>query len=228
MYSRAAVVIPAHNEAKSLPRCLKTVLTAAVAAPVPVTVTVVLDDTDDHSAALAGQFGPDVHFVAIDAGNVGTARATGFCHTRTLCGGDTAVWYATTDADTRVDANWLTRQLEAADDGADMVLGVVRVADWGALPERLVHRYLRSYRRRTGVRGHSHVHGANMGFSAESYWQIGGFGSLRTGEDVDLVQRFEAAGHRVHRDAELSVTTSARLQGRAPRGFAAHLRGLTA
>jgi hypothetical protein len=49
----------------------------------PVTVIVVLDGCDDGSAALAGQFGFDVHFVAINACNVGAARAMGFSYART-------------------------------------------------------------------------------------------------------------------------------------------------
>lgn len=227
MYSSAAVVIPAHNEAANLPRCLKAVLTAAVAAPVPVTVTVVLDATDDRSERLAGRFGPDIHFVSVDAGNVGAARASGFGFARRLCGADNPAWYATTDADSVVDPAWLIRQLEAARAGADMVLGVVRVSDWRALPAAAVRCYLDRYQARSGSAGHDHVHGANMGFRAEAYWRVGGFRALPTDEDVELVARFDAAGYRVHRDPALSVTTSARLRGRAPSGFAAHLLELS-
>jgi hypothetical protein len=66
-----------------------------------------------------------------------------------------------------------------------------------------------------------------MGFRADAYWSVGGFRALETGEDVELVDRFEAAGMRIHRDAELSVATSDRRDGRAPGGFAKHLRGLS-
>jgi hypothetical protein len=62
---------------------VKAVLTAAARLPLPVTVIVVLDGCDDGSAALAGQFGFDVHFVAINACNVGAARAMGFSYART-------------------------------------------------------------------------------------------------------------------------------------------------
>jgi hypothetical protein len=66
-----------------------------------------------------------------------------------------------------------------------------------------------------------------MGFKAEAYWAVGGFRALPTGEDVELVARFEAAGLRIHRDAKLSVATSDRHDGRAPGGFAHHLRQLS-
>ncbi len=223
-YAEAAVVIPAHNEAKNLPRCLKAVLTAAACASLPVAVVVVLDDSDDNSEALAGRFGPDTHFVTVEAGNVGAARAAGFSFARSLSGFDGPAWYATTDADSQVDPDWLIRQI-AAD--ADMVLGVVRVSDWRRQPPAVVRRYLRAYHARIGPFGHDHIHGANMGFRAQAYWRVGGFRALATGEDVRLVAEFETAGYRVHWDPTLSVTTSARERGRAPAGFAAHLRGLS-
>jgi glycosyltransferase involved in cell wall biosynthesis len=224
-FSEAAIVIPAHNEAKNLPRCLRAVLTAAACAPVPVDVVVVLDKCSDASTRLAGRYGPDVHFVTVDAGNVGAARAAGFSYARSLSGHDAAAWYATTDADSKVDPDWLLRQICA---NADMVLGVVRVSDWRTLPAATVGRYLRAYHAGDSPDGgHDHVHGANMGFRADAYWRVGGFRALATGEDVELVDRFESAGCRIHRDTRLSVTTSARAAGRAPGGFAHHLRGLS-
>lgn len=223
-YDAAAVVIPAHNERAKLPDCLRAVLTAALCAPVPVTVVVVLDDCDDGSDELAGEYGPDVHFVSVEAHNVGAARAVGFGYARSLFG-EAGCWYATTDADSRVDPDWLVHQLNV---GADMVLGVVRVTDWRLHGSDVVDRYLLSYHADpiTGENEHEHVHGANMGFCARAYWRVGGFRALASGEDFDLAERFEAAGYRIHRDTDLSVITSARTRARAPHGFAHHLRQL--
>lgn len=220
-YNAAAVVIPAQNERAKLPSCLRAVLTAALCAPIPVTIVVVLDACDDGSAELAGQYGPDVHFITVDVHNVGAARGAGFGYARSLLGNDTECWYATTDADSRVDPGWLVHQLEL---GADMILGVVRVADWRHHGPDIADRYLQSYGE-SGT-GHDHIHGANMGFSARAYWRVDGFRALSSGEDVDLVERFEAAGYCVHRDTDLSVITSSRTQARAPHGFAHHLRQL--
>ncbi|KKC03102.1 glycosyltransferase [Mycobacterium nebraskense] len=224
-YDAAAVVIPAHNERAKLPACLRAVLTAALCAPIPVTIVVVLDDCDDGSDQLAGEYGPDVHFISVDAHNVGAARAVGFGYARSLFGTDTRCWYATTDADSRVDPGWLVHQLEVGD---DMVLGVVRVTDWGHHGAEVAQRYLQSYQADPVYQNdhHDHIHGANMGFSARAYWRVGGFRALASGEDVDLAERLEAAGYRIHRDTELSVITSARTQARAPHGFAHHLRQL--
>ena len=129
-------------------------------------------------------------------------------------------WYATTDADSRVDPDWLVRQMVA---DVDMVLGVVRVAYWRHVPSSVAGRYLHRYRSKSASdgAGHNHVHGANMGFVAEKYWEVGCFAALPSSEDVDLVRRFEQRSYHIRRDANLSVVTSARHDGRAPNGFAA-------
>lgn len=223
-YDRAVVVIPAHNEAKRLPHSLKAVVTAAACLPIPVLTVVVLDACDDESQRLAGSFGSDVHFVEVDVRNVGAARAVGFDYAQKQCAEqlteDSRIWYATTDADSRVDADWLVRQCES---GCDMLLGVVRIANWRRVSAAAAVAYLRAYRAKRRGRDHGHVHGANMGFRADAYRRVGGFSALPTGEDVDLVQRFEQAGYHIDRDDRLSVVTSARQVGRAPRGFAKHL-----
>lgn len=225
---RAVVVVPAHNEARSLPKCLRSLLTASACAGLPVSVVVVLDACDDGSGTLAGRYGADVHFIDVDEHNVGATRHSGFEYARALCGkrgiDDTRVWYATTDADSRVDPDWLLKQLAA---NADVVLGVVRISNWRNVPADAIRRYVRAYRAKRRGRDHGHVHGANMGFAADAYWRVGGFAALTTGEDVDLVRRFEAQGCRIVRDDRLSVVTSARQVGRAPKGFAGHLRAFT-
>lgn len=220
---QVVVVVPAHNEIEHLPRCLRALTTAALCMPVPVLTVVVLDACDDGSQRLAGKFGPDVHFVAVDAGNVGAARAAGFEYARASCPAPAErTWYATTDADSVVSMQWLLGMTSV---DTDMVLGVVRIPVWRHFPAEVARRYLRAYQ--PNGPGHDHVHGANMGFRADAYWRVGGFRALPTGEDADLVGRFEAAGLRIHRDAKLLVATSDRRDGRAPRGFAQHLRDLT-
>ena len=220
---QAVVVIPAHNEVSDLPSCLKAMVTAAACAPFPVKIVVVLDACDDDSRELAGQFGDDVQFVEVDVRNVGAARRAGFEYAQQLSVTDSRTWYATTDADTRVDADWVVRQTDSA---ADVVLGVVRIVNWRRFSPAAARRYLSAYRSKFHAGGHGHVHGANMGFSAEAYWGVGGFAPLSSDEDVDLARRFEAAGYRIARDNQLSVVTSARRIGRAPRGFAKHLRNI--
>jgi glycosyltransferase involved in cell wall biosynthesis len=217
------VVVPACNESSVLPRCLRAIRSAAAGVTVPVSVVVVLDACDDESGDLAGRFGSDVHFLEVDERNVGAARAAGFRYARRVLRvvGE-RIWYATTDADTEVGSDWLRRQLGT---DADMVLGVVRVGQWDHHSKEVADRYKARYA--ADVPRRRHVHGANMGFSADAYWRVGGFAALASGEDVDLVERFRAAGCRVRWDDGLSVATSDRRNGRAPDGFADHLAELS-
>lgn len=215
----AVVVVPAHNEIGALPRCLTAIRTATAAVAVPTSVVVVLDFCDDDSASLTGRFGPDVHFLQVDARNVGAARAAGFRYAKSaLSSAGERTWYATTDADTEVGGDWLHRQLGS---GVDMVLGVVRVDQWRHHRQEVAELYQARYD--ASSHRHGHIHGANMGFGSDAYWRVGGFAALASGEDVDLVERFQAAGCRIQWDDELCVTTSDRRNGRAPGGFAEHL-----
>lgn len=221
-FEQAVVVVPAHNEIDNLPRSLSALLATSMSAQMPVLIVVVLDSCDDGSDRLIGRYGPNVHFISTDAANVGAARAAGFEYARSVCTDvePARTWFATTDADTIVGSRWLSQMTQA---DADMVLGTVRIPVW-RLPAEVARRYRAAYHSKGP--GHGHVHGANMGFRADAYWGVGGFRALSTGEDVDLVERFEAAHLSIHRDAKLTVATSAREDGRAPGGFAAHLREL--
>lgn len=119
-----AVVIPAHNEARRLGRCLRAVLVAAMQAQQAghrVDVLVVLDRCSDGSAAVARRFG--VRVLEVDAGNVGMARRVGAAHMVERG----AQWLACTDADSQVPSHWLVSQLACS---AEVVCGTVHVECW--------------------------------------------------------------------------------------------------
>ncbi|MFD0523474.1 glycosyltransferase [Paractinoplanes durhamensis] len=162
--------------------------------------------------------------LTIEERNVGRARAAGIA--RAIGAG--ALWLATTDADSRVPPHWLRWQLDHARGGADLVAGTVEVGDWSGWAGPLPSRYERRYRGLVAGARHGHIHGANLGFSAFAYAAAGGFPELRHDEDRGLVARVRATGGRVVTDAGCPVRTSARPDGRAPNGFAAHLLALAA
>ncbi|MEU8895770.1 glycosyltransferase [Nocardia sp. NPDC048505] len=218
--TRIVVVVPVCNEEQLLPRCLRALRRSADAVAIPVRIQLVLNGCTDGSARVAG---PDIEVVTLDEPNVGMARGLGFAAAGAGCGRET--WFATTDADSAVDQWWLRRQLRHARRGADIVAGVVRVDDWSASTPVARARYEQRYRRPQGD-GHGHVHGANLGFRADTYWDAGGFDALATGEDVDLVERATARGAHLVWAEDVVVTTSGRTEGRAPDGFAAHVRAL--
>jgi glycosyltransferase involved in cell wall biosynthesis len=207
--TRLADVVPAHNEQDLLPGCL-----AALRAAGPAEVIVVADACTDDTARLAAKAGAEV--VTVSAGNVGRARAAGMAYA--LRHGGAGLWLATTDADSRVPPGWLAWHTRHAALGTDMLVGTVEVGDWSPWPETVRYAYERGYRTTP-----DHVHGANLGCSAEAYEGIGGFAGLDHDEDRDLVTRATRAGLRVRYDAACPVRTSARRVARAPEGFATHL-----
>jgi len=220
----AGVVVPAHDEETLLPTCLAALRHAAEAVSIPVHVLVVADACSDRTADVARACGAGV--VSIGACNVGAARAAGMTGLLRLTAGceRTALWLATTDADTVVPPGWLRRQLEYADAGWDVVLGTVTVTDWDGHPPHVPSAFEVLYGYGTGP--HPHVHGANLGIRASAYRAAGGFPPLRTGEDHALLAAAAEAGRPVLQASDISVETSARRQARAPRGFSHLLRTL--
>ena len=72
---------------------------------------------------------------------------------------------------------------------------------------------------------HHHVHGANLGFRGDVYLASGGWNALATAEDHDLWNRVRECG-RTLTTSTTCVTTSHRIVGRAPHGFAADMAHL--
>lgn len=213
--SRIVTVVPAHDERELLPRCLRALQTAARRSPVPVRITVVLDDCTDGTELVVPS---GIERVDLERRNVGAARAAGFAASGLA--GRRDVWFATTDADSVVPESWFVDQLTYWADH-DAMVGTVRV-DWTEHDAATQRRYDQGYRRRRGS-VHGHVHGANLGVRADAYHAVGGFRALTTGEDVDLVTRLDRAGHRIAWDEHTVVSTSDRRDPRAPRGFGEHL-----
>ncbi|WP_295372838.1 glycosyltransferase [uncultured Pseudacidovorax sp.] len=207
------VAIPAHDEEAHIAATLAAVRVAAAHPDLQgeaVRVVVVLDACADGTARLARHAG--AWTLPIEARNVGTARAAGADWL--LAAG--ARWLAFTDADTRVDARWLAAQLALQ---ADAVCGSVAVDDWsahGPLADRLQAHFDHHYR---DADGHRHIHGANLGVSAEAYRRAGGFAPLHCSEDVALVEALARTGARIAWSALPRVWTSARPQARARGGF---------
>jgi hypothetical protein len=73
---------------------------------------------------------------------------------------------------------------------------------------------------------HPHVHGANLGVRADAYLRAGGWQSLATAEDHDLWNRLLEIGSSRRSIGHMTVLTSGRRIGRAPRGFAGALIAL--
>lgn len=240
---RIAVVMPAHNEGEHLDRALQAVQRAADALfrlrpEVAVDVTVVLDSCTDESARIAARYAAaDRRFgaVAVSFRNAGASRdagirAAGIGVARRRPPGQRwtpppwagRTWLANTDADSQVPDNWLVRQVEFAEAGADAVLGSVEPDPDGMDPE-LLRRWLE---RHPFEEDHPHIYGANFGVRASAYLAAGGFPKLASHEDRTLVQSLRSRAFTVTATDSMRVLTSGRMQSRAPHGFGAYLRSL--
>lgn len=227
MIRAMGVVIPAHNEEDLLPSCLAAVRQAAMMlTTMPVHLVVVADACGDRTAERARHGGATV--VEIPARSVGAAREAGVREvlSRTRHLDPSAVWLATTDADTLVPPAWLSQHLHYADSGWDAVVGTVTVTDWTQHPPEVPPLFQEHYGASAGT--HRHVHGANLGFRAEAYLAAGGFSPSPSAEDHALVESLHAAGRRILRTTKVDVVTSARRRARAPHGFSHLLSTLAA
>ena len=188
MPAMLGIVIPVHNEQALLASCLEAVAKAAASLRLhseQVQTLVVLDSCSDGSARIAARFG--VETLHVQARNVGIARATGA--QRGLDMG--ARWLAFTDADTLVSPDWLADQLDQC---SDAVCGTVAVNDWSGHAPQLALHFKTSY---NDAHGHRHIHGANLGVSAQAYRNAGGFPPLACSEDVALVHALEGPASSV-------------------------------
>lgn len=239
---RVEVVVPAHNEDGHLDRALNALLAAADALQeqrpeVRTAVTVVLDSCTDRSADIAANYAASdrrLAAVAVRLGNTGASRAAGVRAAGiTMADPGPAVlaatelwarrvWLANTDADSSVPPNWLARQVELADAGADAVLGSVEPDPAGTDPA-ILRRWLA---RHPFTEEHPHIYGANFGVRASAYLASGGFPRMRVHEDRTLVENLRRHAYTVVATDTIRVLTSGRTHARAPHGFGAYLRAL--
>jgi hypothetical protein len=231
MIREVAVIVPAADEQERIAACLAAIdearrrLLASDLGVHTVDVTVVLDACVDETPAIVDSFVTAGHVNAITtvARCVGAARRLGAEAAIAAAGSPERLWLANTDADSTVPADWLTGMVAAANAGTQVVLGTVLPG--AGLSAALRAAWLAPHHLKDG---HPHVHGANLGISADTYTALGGWnGDLACDEDVDLAKRAAAAGDlRMLRTASIPVLTSVRLAGRAPNGFSSYMRHL--
>lgn len=232
-----ALVVPARNEARRLPRAL-----ASYARDRAVTdVLIVANGCDDGTADLARSHRGRLRVGVIETGRldggVGEARRLGAEVALSRLSPDGRL--ATTDADCELGPDWGTLTRRALKD-ADVVCGQVvpERAEFLALPP-LVRRHgmledlIAEVRanRRIGItrigrpRVHDQASGASLAFRARAYVAAGGFDPVPCHEDRMIVARMERMGFRIARPAEIRITASCRLIGRAPGGMASTISG---
>lgn len=217
---RIGIVIPAHNEAKTIAKCLASVQIAIEQLPSTIQAfpLVVLDSCTDDTMGIVQAAGTD--YLCCHSQCVGHVRDLGIRHA--IANG--ATWLACTDADSTVHMDWLTQQVEhISHQKTDMICGVVTVDDWTHLSLKTQKAYIAHYQDKME---HHHIHGANLSFRKEAYLAAGGFAPLACHEDVDLVNRFRKKHYSITWSNRVRVLTSSRLEARAKEGFGKFLENL--
>jgi hypothetical protein len=141
-----------------------------------------------------------------------------------------------TDADTVVAPDWLTRMLPYFDAGCDAVAGraILRSSELAKLTEeqrrrlltlrkyQILLEYLRRFRAGAGDAWPNHAYegGASLALTLRMYRAAGGCPVLPVGEDRALFDAVRRAGGRVRHATDVKVYTSGRTNGRAVGGMA--------
>ncbi|MGZ6609278.1 MAG: glycosyltransferase family 2 protein, partial [Solirubrobacteraceae bacterium] len=232
MALEAIVVIPARDEQDHVADCLAALATQTVA-PESFEVIVVLDGCTDETGRVAvcaaQEHGLELSLIEGPAAGAGAARRAGMdaAASRLFELGLDHGLIACTDADSRPAPDWLATQLEHVADGAVAIAGLIELDDEEQLAPGVLRRRRRDAQARLArVRkldpeaGHHHFAGASLAVTAAAYREVGGLEPLAALEDAAFETRLRDHGIPVTRAADVRVRTSARQEGRAPRGLA--------
>ena len=205
------VVIPAHNEAQLIASCLTSVRNA-LSDPRLKTLTtrvvVVADSCTDDTVGQAVRGwtarSPSgcpaelvVHIAQI--GSAAAARQEGWRRAmRDWAVPLSQTWVLSTDADSTVPGDWLSRHLKWANHGFDGVAGTIRVGDWATCPPHVRSTYTRMLTNARRGDRHVDVFGANLGVRGSALQAMGGFPEVTVGEDHVLWQTLESEWSRTH------------------------------
>jgi glucosyl-3-phosphoglycerate synthase len=239
----AIVVVPARDEAPRIAACLQALSNQHGVAAGGYEVILVLDGCRDRTLRVVQQTTrhlqqPVFHILTLPhPQGVGRARRLGMdIACRRLMRLDSAEGLiASTDADTVVASNWLSAQLALAKAGAEAIGGLIELdpAERQALaPQALAMRESGATQRLAGALEqtlgkaaveHPHFSGASLALTAAAYERCGGLPVRAALEDEALAQALARQGIAIHRSSCVRVRTSARTDGRAPRGLAQDL-----
>ena len=244
----AAIVIPARNEAQRIVRCLDAAAVAIRAAqPVATGLIVVVnnstDATHDHAVVWALTH-PEVPLVLVtclfapEDANAGAARRVGLDLAAKRVPAHGVLM--TTDADSSVRPDWITRNLHELTQ-ADLICGrfVADPAEASTLPEAVArHCTIETDYMSVAIKAaalldpqphdpdppHLTAPGASLAFTRHLYDTVGGMPAIAMSEDRAFAALAEEHDFRLRHSDTVIVETSCRMTGRTGGGMAGALR----
>jgi cellulose synthase/poly-beta-1,6-N-acetylglucosamine synthase-like glycosyltransferase len=207
---RLSFVIPAHNEAATIGRCLDAILRELAAVPAEHEIVVVDNASTDETASIAGHY-PGVTVIREPRKGITFARQAGLAHSH----GDLV---ANIDADTMLTAGWIATVLREfrADPSLVCLSGPQLYHDAPWLTRCGAHLFYRiaflTYlAMRFLLRAGSMVQGGNFVCRRAALEAIGGFDTTIQfyGEDTDIARRLHRVG-RVKFSLRLPIYASGR------------------
>ncbi len=249
----AVVAVPIRNERQRVAACLQALAAQAGLAPGSFGILLFLNNCTDDTACVVSETIaslPDGLFQPLRVIEVSDVVAcAGWARRQAMDAA--ALWLAesgsadgmvlTTDADSRVEPDWVARSLAIVAAGADAVAGRIALDPQEAalLPTslhdrgRLEARY-EELLTEIGARldpepgnpwpCHWTRSGASLAVRRRAYETVGGMPPLPAGEDRAFVEALRQANFVVRQDPGIVVTTSGRLEGRAVGGAADTMR----
>ena len=238
-----AVAIPMKDEVGHASACLAALDSAAALVEGPVTLVPFANNCADDTVRVLRDFRPRHARIAWRAATLvpphahaGWSRRLALDEAAALLERPDDV-LATTDGDTLVATDWFARTALHLDSGWDVVAGraLTGRAERRGLPSparRRLNLLTRYYVALDWLRAagggsdgepwprHWYEGGASLATTLGWYRRIGGAPTPPVAEDRALVAALRRAGGRVRHAIDVRVTTSARLDGRAPGGMA--------
>lgn len=197
-----SVVVPAHNEEALLSLCLESLKSQDFHGAFE--VIVVDNHSTDKTSEIAKKY--PVKLIYESKKGIAFARQKGFQIARGKI-------IASTDADTIVPENWLTRIVRIFRENPQAVAVTGNIDFYGRTKRRLAIFNIISPLARLStwiLSGRQHLWGANLAIRRDVFKKIGGFDSrLVAGEDYDLGSHAKEFGKIIYQ-RDLTVNTSAR------------------
>jgi glycosyltransferase involved in cell wall biosynthesis len=232
---RVAIAIPARDEAIMIGSCVEhlTKLYSDSRCERPI-IVVVANNCKDATARIAASRGAVALNVKLppDQAHAGWARRVALEAAAKHLSARHDVLLST-DADTLVAPDWLSRTIDHLDAGWDALAGLARLnpRELRRLPRRhrsrlaMIRRYDKALdylkARQDGSEPwprHFYEGGASMAVTYGAFRRVGEIPTPRAGEDKAFFDAIRRGGGRVRHPLDVKVMTSARLKARAPGG----------